>query len=63
MNRHRRDCIGLCDEAGLEVLRVEHRGRHMAIHTPKGMLTFACTPSDRRWRLNMRSCVRRLAKS
>ena len=60
MNKHIRDCRRVCEEAGLAVERVEHRGRHMAIHTSAGMLTFPCTPSDHRWRRNMLSVARRL---
>lgn len=63
MSKHKRECLRLCEQAGLEVEFVEHRSRHLAIHTVKGFLIFPCTPSDQRWRANMRSEARRLAKS
>lgn len=63
MNKHHRDCLRLCADAGLEVLNFEHRGRHLALHTNKGFLSAPCTPGDRRWRMNMRAQARRLAKT
>lgn len=63
MSRHRRDCLIMCEQAGLEVTSLEHRSGHLALHTNKGMLIFPSTPSDHRWRLNMRALARRLARS
>ena len=62
MTRHERDCLRLCDEEGLTELRLAHRGRHLAVVHAAGTVFFPCTPSDRRWRRNMRSLVRRVAR-
>jgi len=61
MRKHRHDCLNLCMDAGLTVLGVDVRGRHLKVRCVEGFLTFPCTPSDRRWRLNMRAQARRLA--
>lgn len=63
MTKHRHECLRLCEQAGLDVSSVEHRSRHLAVHTSKGMLVFPNTPGDHRWRLNMRAQARRLARS
>ena len=62
MNKHKRDCLRLCDEAGLDVTGIEHRRGHMAFHTTQGLLFFPSTPSDYRWRMNMRAQARRLGR-
>lgn len=62
MSKHKRDCVRLCEEAGLDVFCVEHRSRHLAMHTTKGFLIFPSTPSSYRWRMNMRAQARRLAR-
>ncbi len=62
MSKHRRDCLNLCKDTGLTVLGVEERGRHWAVRCVEGILFCPCTPSDRRWRLNMRAQARRLAQ-
>ena len=62
MNKHRRDCLSLCTDTGLTVLSIEDGGRHLKVRCEEGILTFPCTPSDRRWRLNMRAQARRLAR-
>lgn len=61
MHKHKRECRRLCDSAGLTVSHIEHRGNgHIALHTDRGILFCAGTPSDRRWRLNMLAQARRL---
>ncbi len=59
-NKHRRDCIALCTEAGLNVLGIENRGRHIAVVCLEGSIFMPCTPSDHRWRLNARAFARRM---
>jgi len=62
-NKYKRECRRLCEQAGLDVAYIEHRGGgHLAMHTEKGFLIFPGTPGDRRWRLNMRAHARRLAR-
>lgn len=63
MTKHSRECIKVCTEAGLSVERMEHGSRHIHMHTSKGMLVFPSTPSDQKWKVNMRSVARRLARS
>lgn len=64
MNKHRRDCIRLCQQEGLTVHGIEHRGKHWAVVCAEGSLIFPCTPSDgRRWRCNMQAVARRLARN
>jgi hypothetical protein len=62
MTKHKRECLRLCEQVGLDVCGVEHRSRHLALHTSKGVLIFPSTPSDHRWRMNMRALARRLAR-
>jgi predicted RNase H-like nuclease len=60
--KHERECIDICQDVGLTVLTVERRKRHMAVHCEEGFLVFPSTPSDHRWRLNMRATARRLGR-
>jgi hypothetical protein len=62
MTKHIRDCINICDCVGLDVKDVRHLGRHVGLMTDLGMLVVPCTPSDRRWRANMRAQARRMAR-
>ena len=62
MRKHNRDCIGICIAAGLTVTGSENQRRHFRVNCEEGPLTFPSTPSDHRWRKNMRSEARRLAK-
>lgn len=61
MNKHNRDCLNLCREAGLRVIGSEPRGCHWAVVCEEGRMFFPKTPSDWRWRNNARSVARRLA--
>ena len=61
-NKHRRDCVTLCAEAGLNVVGTENRGRHFAVVCSEGLVFMPCTPSDYRWRENARALARRLAR-
>lgn len=63
MTKHRRECVRICEDEGLDVVGIENRSRHLALHTSKGVLFCPNTPSDRRWRMNMRAHVRRLVRS
>lgn len=49
-------------EEGVEVTSVDLSRPHLVFGTSHGTLTFPKTPSDRLWRLNMRSIVRRAAR-
>ena len=62
MSKHLRECIALCASAGLTVLGVEDRGRHLAVNCVEGRLVMPCTPSDWRWRRNARALARRMAR-
>lgn len=63
MSKYKRECLRLCEQVGLDVMCIEHRSRHLAMHTTKGLLIFPSTPSDYRSRMNMRALARRLARS
>lgn len=61
MNKHIRECRSLCANGGLSILRVENRGKHLAVVCEEGRVFMPSTPSDRRWRYNARSYIRKLA--
>ena len=61
MRKHHRDCRAICEDAGLTVLGIDPRRRHLVVLCDEGPLFMPCTPSDRRWRLNARAQARRLA--
>lgn len=63
MRKHEREFIRLVQIEGLMVHNVEHRGRHFAIYTDRGMIITSCTPSDRRCYVNTRAIARRMARS
>lgn len=50
----------MCRAEGVELLGIEHRGRHFALHFERGLLIAASTPSDRRARHNLRAAIRRM---
>ena len=62
MNKHIRLCIHICNGVGLVVKKVRHRGKHIGLLTEVGELIAPCTPSDYRWRLNLRSQARRYVR-
>ena len=61
-SKHRRDCVAVCLEAGLNVLQIENRGVHIAVVCSEGRIFMPCTPSDHRWRKNAYSVARRMGK-
>jgi hypothetical protein len=62
MSKHERNCVEICRGAGLLVLSISTRGKHLKIMCRQGMVVCPCTPSGQRWTKNMRSVARRLAK-
>lgn len=50
----------LCRVEGVDLLGIEPRGRHYALHFERGFLIAASTPSDHRVRHNLRAVIRRL---
>jgi hypothetical protein len=62
MSKHRRDCVALCIDAGLNVLGVDDRGRHLTILCTEGRVVMPYTPGDWRWRRNARAQARRMAR-
>jgi hypothetical protein len=46
MQKHKRECMALCRQVGLNPLHVEHRGKHLAVVCTEGRLFCPCTPSD-----------------
>ena len=63
MRRHVRDCVEICLGAGLSVRKVDEGRRHLLIECAEGPLFFPKTPSDIRWRNNMRGVARRVARA
>jgi hypothetical protein len=62
MNKHYRDCVGICKDAGLTVLGIERRGHHLSVKCEEGFIICPGTPSDHRWRLNLRATARRFGR-
>lgn len=60
MNKHHRDCVRLCREAGLHPFETENRGKHWAVVCIEGRVFCPCTPSDHRWRKKLYSVARKL---
>lgn len=61
MHKHKRECLRICQVAGLNVLDLRYAGKHMAIVCSEGVLSCPCTPSDQRWARNFAAQARRLA--
>ena len=61
MRKHIRDCIRLCESEGLTEITIVNGGKHLKLRSLQGSLVLSSTPSDRRWRDNFRSQVRKLA--
>lgn len=55
-----RDYHKMCRREGFELLRIEMGGKHCRLVFDAGVVTAACTPSDHRNLLNLRSTIRRL---
>lgn len=62
MRKHTRECIAICLAEGLYVRHVNEARKHLLIDCAEGPLFFPKTPSDVRWRNNMRSVARRAAR-
>lgn len=63
MNRQEREYRAACAAAGFDLLAIEQRGKHLALHFDAGVVFAAKTPSDRRNRANVVSQVRRLHRT
>lgn len=50
----------MCEQEGVELLRIEKGRKHCRLVFEAGFVTAAVTPSDRRNMMNVRSAVRRL---
>ena len=61
MRKHKKECLSICTGAGLAVLGLEHRGKHIRVNTEQGFITMPSTPSDRRWRYNAKSIAKKMA--
>jgi len=59
MRKHIKECRNICNNAGLSVLGIEFRGKHLAVRCTEGRIFMPCTPSDYRWRHNAKSLARR----
>lgn len=63
MSKHIRECRSICAKEGLGQIEIYFGGKHLSIETKFGRLTAPCTPSDRRWRHELRASARRIALS
>ena len=61
MTKHERECLTICTAAGLGTLHLRFGGKHLKIMCSKGILVCPSTPSDNRWRKNLRALARRIA--
>ena len=62
MNKHKRHCVRICRKAGLHPICTQQRGKHWAVICEEGMVICPSTPSDRRFRHNLASSARRMAR-
>lgn len=60
MTKVQRECLLICRETGLIPVGIEYRGKHWAVICHEGRLFCPCTPSDYRWRDNLKRDARRL---
>lgn len=60
MSKHQKDCVRICERAGLTVLDVKFGGKHLKVVCRQGIVVCPCTPSDVRWSKNLRSVARRI---
>jgi len=60
MRKHQRTCVQACQSVGLNVLGIEHRGKHWVVICDKGKVICPSTPSDRRFLHNLKSNAKRL---
>lgn len=63
MTRHQRDCVDICRSAGLNPVRIEHRGKHIAVVCVEGKLFCSSTPSDHRFKHNLKADARRMLRA
>lgn len=63
MTKHLRECLDICQRAGLNTLGIESRGKHVAIRCVEGTVFCATTPSDHRSQKNLRALARRIART
>ena len=61
MSKHHRDCVRICEQAGLSVLQISFGGKHLKVVCAQGTVVCPSTPSDHRWVRQLRAFARRLA--
>ena len=61
MNKRVKECLKLCSSHGL-VVKSHSINKHLKIVTDAGLIIFALSPSDYRWKLQARTTIRRLAR-
>ena len=59
MRKVEREYISLCRTEGAELVWLERRGNHIALHFKHGFVIAASTPSDRRNSANVSAQIRR----
>jgi hypothetical protein len=63
MRKHKQELLSVCRDAGLNPISVSHRGKHLCVECEEGRLFCPSTPSDRRYRHNLRSVARGMARN
>jgi hypothetical protein len=63
MRKHYRECISICQNAGLTVSEVKRGKKHIKVICEEGFLLMPSTPSDRRWQRNALSVARRMVST
>ena len=61
MSKHQRECVRICQRAGLVVLGIRFGGKHLKVVCEQGTIVCPCTPSDCRWKQQMRALCRQIA--
>ncbi len=61
MRKHIRECQSICEAAGLTIVSVDSRRRHLHVYCAEGDVVFPKTPSDFLWRHNALNSARRVA--
>lgn len=61
MKKHVRNCRSICQSAGLTILSINSRRKHLHIITSGGLIVAPKTPSCTRWQLHLRAVARRAA--
>jgi len=60
MRKHLKQCVSICQDAGLTVSEIRRGKKHLKVICAEGFVVMPSTPSDRRWQRNALSVARRM---